>query len=189
MGKRGSHLLILCTSQKFSWSLMVSAAWCGMEQLICSWKPLSYHLRQFLQFMEPDLPGLVPGFMALKVLLSDLIRAWTAEPQGFLFLSASGLITGGPGHGLKHITSYVNYCSSFLTVPPASGFALLQSSSQMANHVIITPLVLSHRTNSKLFIHIYQALGDLAPTCLSDLFYCVFPCCCMLRHTCLFFCT
>lgn len=31
---------------------------------------------------------------------------------------------------------HVNYCSSFLTVPPASGFAFLQSTSQMANHVI-----------------------------------------------------
>lgn len=89
------------------WSLRMSAVRCltGCRYShISTWKQWYYHLRQLLQFREPNPPSLKPGFLALSALRhSHLIRGCAAEPQNFQYMNTYyGLIAGGPDHGLTH---------------------------------------------------------------------------------------
>lgn len=147
MGKRVSQLFILCILQKFCWSLIVSVAQCGGEMT-------DRHLETIILPSKGNFCNSQSHLYQVWYLVSWFWKSWsptwpepTLQNLGvFHSRPLYGLITGAPGRGLTlhHHLSH-EYCSSFLTVPPASSFALVLSSSLMANHGMPL-LVLSHHT-------------------------------------------
>lgn len=130
-------------------------------------KQLYYHLGQLLQFRESNRPGLMLGFLALKVLLSLtgtslLIRVCTVEPRDFQFMSTSGLITGRWTLSMAWHATITSVDSLLFFLLLALLFCSLLPQWEIMIWLFWS-FLLTLRMKSKLLIQVYQALGDLKP--------------------------